>query len=62
MSTGLRPSSLLLVQGDDEFAAEVGDVGDHAAPDRVERGRETLEYVYDGSLDRPQMAARDLLV
>jgi hypothetical protein len=31
-------SSLILGQGDDEFAAEVGDVGDHAAPDRVERG------------------------
>jgi hypothetical protein len=35
VSTGLRPSSLLLVQGGDEFAAEVGDIGDHAAPDQA---------------------------
>ncbi len=32
---------LLLGQGGDEFAAEVGDVGDQAAPDHVEQGRET---------------------
>ena len=49
-------SSLLLGQGDDEFAAEVGDVGDHVAPDRVESGRETTGYVSDvllGGLEGP---------
>jgi hypothetical protein len=34
---GVRPLSLLLGQGGDEFAAEVGD---HAAPDQVRDGRE----------------------
>jgi hypothetical protein len=46
-------SSLILGQGDDEFAAEVGD---HAAPDRVESGRETTGYVSDdllGGLEGP---------
>src|SRR5918997_1116220 len=33
--TSLRPLTLLLGDGGDEFAAEVGDVGDHAAPDQV---------------------------
>src|ERR671914_1458592 len=33
--TSLRPLTLLLGQGGDEFAAEVGDVCDHAAPDQV---------------------------
>jgi hypothetical protein len=33
--TGMRPSTLLLGQGGDEFAAEVGDVRDHTAPDHV---------------------------
>jgi hypothetical protein len=52
----MRPLSLLLGQGGDEFAAEVGDVGDHAAPDRVESGRETTGYVSDdllGGLEGP---------
>ena len=52
----MRPLSLLLGQGGDEFAAEVGDVGDHAAPDRVESGRETTGYVSDdllGGLEEP---------
>jgi len=31
----VRPSPLLLGQGGDELAAERGDVGDYAAPDRV---------------------------
>jgi len=35
VSAGVRPSSLLLGQGCDEFAAEVRDVGDDAAPDQV---------------------------
>jgi hypothetical protein len=50
VSAGVRPSSLLLGQGSDEFAAELGDVGDHAAPDRVGSGRETLEQVFAGLL------------
>ncbi len=37
VSAGVRPSSLHLGQGGDEFAAELRDVRDHAAPDRVER-------------------------
>ena len=52
----MSPSSLLLSQGGDEFAAEVGDVGDHAAPDRVESRRETTGYVSDdllGGLEGP---------
>jgi hypothetical protein len=52
----VRPLSLLLGQGGDEFAAEVGDVGDHAAPDRVESGRETRGYISDdllGGLEGP---------
>src|SRR5215211_3798332 len=52
----VRPLSLLLSQCGDEFAAEVGDVGDHAAPDRVESGRETRGYVSDdllGGLEGP---------
>src|SRR5919106_6924067 len=47
----------LLSQGGDELAAEVGDVGDHAAPDRVESGRETTGYVSNdrlGGLEWPQ--------
>jgi hypothetical protein len=32
----------------DQFPAEVRDVGDDAAPDRVESGRETSEYVSEG--------------
>jgi hypothetical protein len=47
---GVRPLSLLLGQGSNEFAAEVGDVGDHAAPDRVGSGQETQECVSDGHL------------
>ena len=48
----MRPLSLL-GQGGDEFAAEVGD---HAAPDRVESRRETTGYVSDdllGGLEGP---------
>jgi hypothetical protein len=48
--TGVRPSTLLLAQGGDELAAEVGDVGDHAAPDPVGSGREPLEQVFAGLL------------
>ena len=40
----VRPSPLLLGQGD-ELAAEVGDVGDYAAPDQVGSGWETPENV-----------------
>jgi hypothetical protein len=36
----MRPSTLLLGQGGYEFAAERGDVWDHAAPDQVGSGRE----------------------
>jgi hypothetical protein len=46
----VRPLSLLLGQGGDEFAAEVGDVGDHAAPDQVRGNREKLEQVFAGLL------------
>jgi hypothetical protein len=42
----------LLGQGGHEFAAEVGDVGDHAAPDQVGGGRETVVNVSDGRLGR----------
>jgi hypothetical protein len=38
---------LLPGQGGDELAAEVGDVGDHAAPDQVRSGQETPEHVSD---------------
>ena len=38
----------------DKLAAEVGDVGDDAAPDRVGGGRRTSEYVYEG---HPQVAS-----
>jgi hypothetical protein len=34
----VSPSSLLTGQDSEEFAAEVGDAGDHAAPDRGRRG------------------------
>ena len=47
---GLRPLSLLLGQGGDEFAAEVGDVGDHATPDQVRGNRKKLEQVFAGLL------------
>jgi hypothetical protein len=46
----VRPSSLFLGQGGDEFAAEVGDIGDDAAPDQVGGGQETLVDVSDGLL------------
>jgi hypothetical protein len=32
---GVRPLSLLLGQGGDELAAEVGGIGDHTAPEQV---------------------------
>jgi hypothetical protein len=54
--TGVRISSLLLGQRRDEFAAEVGDVRDHAAPDQVWGLRETTGYVSDdllGGLEGP---------
>ena len=38
--TGMRPSTLLLGQSGDEFAAEGGDVWDHTAPDQVGDVRE----------------------
>src|SRR5215212_203950 len=41
---------LPLGQGGDEFAAEVGNVGDHAAPDQVRSDREKLEQVFAGLL------------
>jgi hypothetical protein len=48
--TGMRPSTLLLGQGGDEFAAEVGDVWDHPTPDQVRSNREKLEQVFAGLL------------
>ena len=48
---------LPLGQGGDEFAAEVGDVGDHAAPDRVGSSRRTLEGVSGGAPRAAQKAA-----
>jgi hypothetical protein len=62
VSAGVRFSSLLIGEGGDEFAAEVGDVRDHAAPDQVKRGRETLAYVSDSHLGRPRMAPLARLV
>ena len=41
-------SYLLPGQGGDEFAAEVGDVWDHLAPDQVGVDRETLKYIPKG--------------
>jgi hypothetical protein len=35
VSAAVRSPSLLIGEGGDKLAAEVGDVGDHAAPDRV---------------------------
>jgi len=46
----MRPSTLLLGQGGDEFAAEGGDVWDHPAPDQVRSGRKTPEQVIAGLL------------
>ena len=42
VSIGVRPSSLLLGQGCDEFAAELRDVWDHTAPDQLRGDREML--------------------
>src|SRR5215210_4684206 len=47
---------LLLGQGGDELAAEVRDVCDHAAPDRVGSGLDTLEQAFA----RPPGAPRRL--
>jgi hypothetical protein len=47
---GVPTLSLLLGDGGDEFAAEDGDVGDHAAPDQVRDNREKLEQVLAGLL------------
>ena len=46
----------LLGERGDELAAEGRDVRDHAAPDRVGGGRETLVYVSEGLLERPRIA------
>ena len=54
VSIGVPPASLLLGQGGDEFAAELRDVWDNAAPARVGGDRETLKYVSDHVLGRPQ--------
>ncbi len=35
---GVSALPLFFGQGGDEFAAEIGDVGDHTAPDRVNTG------------------------
>jgi hypothetical protein len=40
-----------------ELAAEVGEVGDHAAPDQVGGGQEASEYVSDALLRQPRMAS-----
>ena len=60
--TGVSPSSLLLSQGGDEFAAEVGDVGDDAAPDQVGDGRETLKDVSKVPFGRARRASVSRLV
>ena len=59
---GVRPSSLLLGQGGDEFAAEGGDVSDHAAPDRVARGAQISLIHSRGLLGRPRIAPHSRLV
>jgi hypothetical protein len=59
---GVRPSTLPLGQGGDEFAAEVGDVWDHPVPDQVGSGRETLKYVSHIHLRGPRMAPLARLV
>jgi hypothetical protein len=56
VSTGVRPSSLLLGQGGYELAAEVGDVGNDAAPDRVGSGLATSAYI----LRRVSQEAEDI--
>jgi hypothetical protein len=43
VSAGVRSSSLLIGEGGDKLVAEVGDVGDHAAPDQVGCGGEMSE-------------------
>ncbi len=43
--------SVLIGKGD-EFAAEAGDVGDHAAPDHFESSLESSECVSGGPLVR----------
>jgi hypothetical protein len=40
-----------LREGCDEFAAERGDVWDHAAPDQVGDGRETAGDVFESLLE-----------
>jgi hypothetical protein len=46
----VRSSPLLIGEGGDELAAEVGDVGDHAAPDQVGSSREVSGYFSDDLL------------
>jgi hypothetical protein len=58
----MRPSTLLLGQGGNEFAAEGGDVWDHPAPEPVAGARETLKYVSHIHLRRPRMAPLARLV
>jgi hypothetical protein len=62
VSAGVRASSLLLGQDGDEFAAEVGDVGDHTAPDQVKRGLGTSDHVSESLLGRPRIAPLSRLV
>jgi hypothetical protein len=51
VSTCVRSSSLLIGEGCNEFAAEGGDVWDHAAPYQVVgSGREPLEQLFAGLL------------
>ena len=45
---GVRSSSLLLGQGGDEFAAEVGDVWDHAVSDQMGDDSEMAGDVFEG--------------
>jgi hypothetical protein len=48
------PSALLVGQGGHEFTAEVGNVGDHPAPDQVNMGYGYPEHVSEG---HPQVAS-----
>jgi hypothetical protein len=51
-----RPLLLILGQDSDEFAAEVGDVGDDAAPDQVKIGCGYLVSLSSGPLWWPRIA------
>jgi hypothetical protein len=51
-----------LREGGDEFAAEVGDVWDHAAPNQVRGNRAKLEQVCAGLLKRSRETSTPMLV